>query len=222
MNRRRLRITAVVFGAAFLGAVLLQAPGHAAAAGATVTFRKIFRQSSPEFVEIQVNESGAATCDIRQLDEDASPQPLEIGARLVRRIFDLAGKLHNFDGIDLELHRRIANLGEKTFRYERGAETHSVTFNFTLDDSARQLLDIFEGLSRQQSDLVELRRTMRYDRLGVNDVVRQIDADYDRGLLPEPDRLLPALDQLAADEHFIDIARQRARALAARIRSSSH
>jgi len=211
----------VFLGAVFLGvAVLPLTPGNAAGA-ATVTFRKVFRQSSPEFVEIQVSDSGTATCDIRQLDDDASPQPLEIGAPLVRRIFELSAKLHNFDGIDLELHRRIANLGEKTFRYERDAETHSVTFNFTLDDSARQLLDIFEGLSRQQSDLAELRRTMRYDRLGVNDVVRQIEADYEHGLLPEPDRLLPALDQVAADEHFIDIARQRARALAARIRSSS-
>ena len=216
MKPRALRI------AFFLGAaLLLQARSHAAGAGATVTFRKVFKQSSPEFIEIRVNETGAATYDIRQLDEESSPQTLEIGAPLVRRIFDLTGRLHNFDGLDLDLHRRIANLGEKTFRYERGTETHSITFNFTLDDPARQLLDIFEGLARQQGDLMELRRTMRYDRLGVNDVVRQIEGDYDRSLLPEPGQLLPALDQVAADDHFIDIARQRARALAARIRSSS-
>lgn len=200
---------------------LLPARADAAAGGATITFRKVFKMSSPEFMEIRVSESGSATCDIRQLDEESSPQPLEIGAPVVQRIFGLAGKLHNFNGVDLEMHRRIANLGEKTFRYERGAETHSVTFNFTLDDSARQLLDIFEGLARQQSDLSELQRAMRYDRLGVNDVVRQIDADYTRNLLPDPDRLLPALDQVAADMHFVDIARDRARALAARIRSSS-
>jgi len=216
MGPRALRIVV------FLGAVLLlQVRSHAAGAGATVTFRKVFKQSSPEFIEIRVNETGAATYDIRQLDEESSPQTLEIGAALVRRIFDLTGRLRNFDGLDLDLHRRIANLGEKTFRYERGTETHSVTFNFTLDDPARQLLDIFEGLARQQGDLMELRRTMRYDRLGVNDVVRQIEGDYDRSLLPEPGQLLPALDQVAADDHFIDIARQRARALAARIRSSS-
>ena len=31
---------------------------------------------------------------------------------------------------------------------------------------------------------------MRYDRLGVNDVVEQIESDYDRKLLPEPSQLL--------------------------------
>ena len=190
----------------------------AATGDATISFRKVFKLSSPEFVEIKVNESGAGTYDIRQLDEASNPQPFDLKAALVQRIFSLAGKLHNFKGIDLEMHRRIANLGEKTFRYQRGAETHSVTFNYTLDDSARQLLDIFEGLSRQQAGLSELQRAMRYDRLGVNDVLRQIQADYDRNLLPDPDHLLPLLDQISADERFIDIARQRARALAGRIR----
>jgi hypothetical protein len=82
------------------------------------------------------------------------------------------------------------------------------------------LLDIFEGLSRQQSDLSDLQRTMRYDRLGVNDVLGQIEKDYNRNLLPDPARLLPALDQLAADVHYVNIARERARTLAGRIRSS--
>jgi len=216
MNRRALWFFVLV-----AAATLPPVRADAATGGATISFRKVFKMSSPEFVEIKVSESGAATCDIRQLDEESTPQPLEIGAPLVQRIFGLAGKLNNFSGINLEMHRRIANLGEKTFRYQRGAEMHSVTFNFTLDDSARQLLDIFEGLARQQTDLSDLQRAMRYDRLGVNDLVRQLDADYTRNLLPDPDRLLPALDQVAADQRFIDIARDRARALATRIRASS-
>jgi hypothetical protein len=61
---------------------------------------------------------------------------------------------------------------------------------------------------------------MRYDHLGVNDVLLQIERDYNNKLLPEPERLLPALDQLAADDKLIDLARSRARALATRIRAT--
>jgi hypothetical protein len=205
----------LVVGLLAAGSVLAARP----AAVPTITFRKVFKSSYPEFVEIKVEESGSGTYDIRQLSDDPNPQPAKFDAELVRRIFDLAAKLHDFDGVNLEMHRRIANLGEKTFRYDRGAETHSVSFNYTTDRSAGELVDIFEGLSRQLTDLADLVRTMRYDRLGVNDVLLQIEKDYDRKLLPEPETLLPALDQLAADRHYMDIARDRARNLAIRIRS---
>ncbi|MGA7916156.1 MAG: hypothetical protein WCA00_13030 [Candidatus Acidiferrales bacterium] len=192
----------------------------AAPAGtAEITYRKIFKTSYPEFVEIKINEAGAGTYDIRQLDEDANPQPFEIGAPLVERIFSLAAKLHDFQGVDLDVHRRLANLGEKTFVYENGAEKHETKFNYTLDESASQLVNIFEGLARQTSDISDLARTMRYDRLGVNDVLLQIESDLNTKQIPEPERLLPVLDQLAGDDKILEIARQRARTLAGRIRS---
>ena len=85
--------------------------------GPTITFRKVFKSSYPEFVEIKLDESGKGTCDIRQLSDDASPQPFEISAPIAQKIFALAGSLHNFNGVDLEVHRHIASLGDKTFRY---------------------------------------------------------------------------------------------------------
>lgn len=186
---------------------------------ATITFRKVFKTSYPEFVEIKVSAAGSGTYDIRQLDEDANPQPLEVGQGLAQRIFQLAAALHDFEGINLDVHRRIANLGQKTLRYEKGGEAHEVTFNYTLNDSATQLLDIFEGIAREETDLSDLRRTARYDRLGVNDVLVQVDSDYSKKLLPEPASLLPTLDEIASDQRIIDIAREKARALAARIRA---
>ena len=187
---------------------------------AEITFRKVFKTSYPEYVEIKINQAGSGTYDIRQLDEDSNPQPFEVSVPLTERIFALATKLNNFHNVDLEVHRRLANLGAKTLLYQKGAEKYETDFNYTLDDNATQLVNIFEGLARQTTDLSDLVRTMRYDRLGVNDVLLQIERDYNNKLLPEPERLLPTLDQLGADEKFIDIARARARNLATRIRAA--
>ena len=215
------RVAYVIYGILLIA--LLAVPiAFAGAAGdsPSITYRKVFKSSYPEFIEIKVSQNGAATYDIRQMDEDADPVPFELNAPLVQRIFDLAAKLHDFQGVDLDLHRRIANLGEKSFQYTKGSETHEVKFNYTLDESATQLLNIFEGLARQESDLSTLKRVMKYDPLGVNDALLQIDTDYNNKVFPEPERLLGALDQVSADEKFIEIARQRARALASRIRNS--
>jgi hypothetical protein len=208
------------------------ASGKAAAAGtaaavapaesAKLTFRRVFKSSSPEFIEIVVSEDGhPATYDIRQLDEDPSASPFEISAGLRARMFDLAAQLNHFQGLDLDVHRKIANLGEKTFRWEKGGSAHEVKFNYTLNSAAAQLLQIFEGLARQQEHVMLLTRRMRYDRLGINDALLQFETDLNHKLLPEPQCALPMLDEIGNDSRFVDIARQRARTLAERIRHSS-
>jgi hypothetical protein len=135
------------------------------AAGAKLTFRRIFKSSTPEFIEISVREdSDEATYEIRQLDDDPEKLPFEVSAPLRGKMFELAGQLNRFEGQDLDVHRKIANLGEKTFRWEKGAEVHEAVFNYTLNTAAAQLLQIFEGLARQQELLMLLERRMKYDR----------------------------------------------------------
>ncbi len=203
-----------------VGTVLLLPAAGADPGGATVTYRRVFKGSSPEFIEVKVNDQGKATFDIRQLSEDADPEPFEVGPAVRNEIFELSRDLNNFAVSDLDVHKKIANLGQKTFRYENGSVVHETSFNYTLNPQATQLMQIFEGLARQQQDLVLLQRRAKYDRLGVNDALLQFESDLEHRLLPEPERLLPVLDQIAADSHFVEIARARARALAERIRTS--
>jgi len=184
-----------------------------------MTFRRVFKSSSPEFIQITVQQdSDTATYEIRQLDEDAGASPFQVGAGLRAKMFDLAAQLNHFQSQDLDVHRKIAYIGEKTFRWESGAEIHETKFNYTLNSAAAELLRFFEGLARQQEHVDLIARRMRYDRLGINDALLQFESDLNRSLLPEPQRVLPILDQIAADSKFVDIARQRARSLAERIR----
>jgi hypothetical protein len=208
-------------GLFLLAFTLVTVPAASAASGAvTITYRRVFKGSTPEFTEIKVSDQGKCTFDIRQLEEDADAQPFEVGPPVRQKIFELATGLKNFDIGDLDIQKKIANLGQKTFRYERDSEVHETSFNYTLNTSATQLMQIFEGLARQQGDLVLLERRVKYDRLGVNDALLQFESDMDHRLLPEPERLLPVLDQISADSHFVQIARTRARAIAERIRTS--
>jgi len=194
----------------------------AASAGAKLTFRRVFKSSTPEFIEISVREdSDDASYEIRQLDDDPGAAKFQVSAALRGKMFALAQQLNRFQGQDLDVHRKIANLGEKTFRWEQGSESHEVKFNYTLNATAGQLLQIFEGLARQQELLVLLERRMKYDRLGINDALLQFESELNRKLLPEPERALPTLDQIAGDARFVEIGRQRARNLAERIRHQS-
>lgn len=207
----------LLLGAACLACcTALAAP---APSGAKLTFRRVFKGSSPEFIEINVREdSDVASYEIRQLNEEPGASPFQVSAGLRTKMFELATQLNDFQGQDLDVHRKIAYLGEKTFRWEFGKEVHETKFNYTLNPAASQLLQIFEGLARQQEHADQISRRMKYDRLGVNDALLQFESDLNRSLVPEPKRLLPMLEQIAGDPKYVDIARQRARSLAERIR----
>ena len=208
------------------GVTLASAQARASASAASkpssqnakITFRRIFQGSSPEYVELCIwDDAKSATYEIRQMDDDPGSAPFEVGDALRSKIFGLTAQLHNFQGLDLDVHRKIANLGEKTFRWEQAGVSHETKFNYTLNPAATQLLQIFEGLARQQEHYELITRRMRYDRLGIYDALLQFESDLNRGLLPEPGRLVPLLEQIANDPKFVDVARKRAQLLLGRV-----
>lgn len=210
----------VLLGAALLApSAAVAAPSQDLSSGATLSYRKVFKNSSPEFVELHLSESGRATADIRTLEDDPAPVAFEVSQSLTQRMFALAGELDYFNGIELDVRRRIANLGEKTFRYERGGVAHQVVFNYTLNPTASRLLQLFEGLARQMEHRERLERRLRFDRLGIHQALLNLESDLNRGILPEPAVLVPMLEAIAADTRIIEMARQRARSLLERIRS---
>jgi len=191
-----------------------------AAGEAVITYRKVFKGSVPESVEITISEAGKCTYDIRQLAEDPKAQEFEVGQQIRDKIFSLAKELNYFRNQDLDVHRKIANLGAKTFRYEKEGVANETTYNYTLNTPATQLQQIFEGLSYQQDHMQTLQRTLKYDRLGLYDALGYLQADLDNGVIPEPEHLLPVLEQIANDSHVIEIARSRARAITTKIRNA--
>jgi len=202
----------------FLVLALLLCSSAFASDGPTLIYRKIFKGSSPEFTEIKLDNKGQATCDIRSLNDAPDPTAFEVSPPLVQKLFDLAAQLNRFNGAELDVKRRIANLGQKTFRYEGPEGNYEATFNYTTNTAASQLHQLFEGLARQQDHLSNLKRRLRFDRLGVNEALIQFEADLNRRMIPEPEALLPVLEQVAADTRIVEIARTRARALVERIR----
>src|ERR1700751_4377097 len=124
-----LRLFLVSAVACLMASSALPAPADCAA---KLTFRRVFKGSSPEFIEISVREdSDLATYEIRQLDEDPGASPFQVGAPLRTKMFELASELKHFQGQDLDVHRKIAYLGEKTFRWDCGTEFHETKVNYT-------------------------------------------------------------------------------------------
>jgi len=181
-----------------------------------VTYTKIFPGSDPAYMAVSVDKGGAVT--YREA-KDEEPEMFQMEPEAVRAIFDLADKLDHFKR-PLESGLKVARTGDKTFRWENGGETGEAKFNYSLDENAKQLQEWFERISESERALMNLSRTMRFDKLGVNDAVLRVDAAWSEKRLVGREQFLPLLDRVAKNEAFVNLARDRAARLAAALRAA--
>ncbi len=201
--------------AAFAG-ILICAASAAAASTPRVFYSKSFPQSNPAYVAITVNKDGAA-----EYKEAADEEPLKfrLTEKETEEIFSLAEKLERFKR-PLESNLKVAKTGVKTFRYEHGAEKNEVQFNFSLDPSAKALWDWFERITETERRRIELERTVRFYRIGVNDALLQLEVSRDRARLVAQEQFLPILERIIKNESFMHMARERAARLADSFRNT--
>jgi len=181
-------------------------------------YTKYFKGSVPEYVAITVERSGATT--YQEAKEDDSPIKIQLSDRDTQTLFDLAQKLDHFQR-PVESGLKVANMGAKTFGFEDGAAKHSIEFNYSLDADAQALLDWFERITETEGHLVNLDRTVHFDKLGVNDVLLQLQITWDHKRLVAPEQFLPLLDRIVKNDSFLHIARERAAGLAEDIRRTT-
>lgn len=176
-----------------------------------VLFTKSFPGSEPAFVWVEVQKTGQAI--YKEAPDDEDPVEFQLSPEDTVQIFTLVDKLDHFKR-PLEADLKVANMGTKTFRFEEGPAKSEVKFNYSLDENARLLQDWFERITETQRLHFDLERTARFDPLGVNKTILQIEAAYDRGRLIGVDRLLPLLDRVAKNDKYLHMARERAASLA--------
>jgi hypothetical protein len=180
-----------------------------------IVFSRSFPGSMPPYFEISIERSGETSYK-ESADDD--PETFKMNAESTAGIFDLAAKLEHFKR-PVESGLKVANMGVKTFRWEDGAESNQVKFNYSLDENAKALHDWFERIGESERTFAVLRRTARHDRLGVNDAVVSVQSLWEHGRLASPEQFLPLLDQISGNEVYMNMARDRAAAIADAIRA---
>ena len=99
-----------------------------------------------------------------------------------------------------------------------GSEHHEIQFNYSQDPNAQALLDRFERITETEQHFVNLDRTAHFEKLGVNDVLLQMQISWERNRLVAPEQFLPLLDRIAKNDSYLHISRERAASIAEAIR----
>lgn len=173
-----------------------------------LTFTKSFPGSVPAYVCLDVDRSGAVT--YKESAKDEQPVTAHLTESEATELFTMAQGLEYFKS-PLESGLKVANTGKKTFRYEdENGKATEVMFNYSTNQTAQQLLDRFEQIAQSERAYSELDRTMRYDKLGVNDALAEIEALWVRKQLAAPQQFIPLLTRITTHESFMHLVRDRA------------
>ena len=195
--------------------LLLAAPALLAAGEPRLVLSKRFPGSRPEFVELRIARDGQV--EYRETP-DEEPLRVRLAAADTQAIFDLAQKLDHFRR-PLESGLKVARMGEKLFRWEDGDQHYETRFNFTQDLDGQALQDWYERIVESETLFITLERTAKYDHLGVNQTLLELEAAFDNKRLVAMDQYLPLLDRIAKNETYMRMARERAARLAETFRA---
>ena len=199
---------------ALLTAVL--AIGAWAADAPRISYSKSFPGSVPAYFAITVERTGATSYN--ESEDPDNAEKIQLETSVVTEMFELADRLEHFKK-PLESGLKVANMGEKTLRWEAGGDRSQTKFNYSTNEDAKLLTDRFERIAESTQTLLELRRAARHDRLGVNASVLKIQTMWSNKRLVGTAQFLPLLDQVAKDEAYIHMARERAAQIADAIRA---
>jgi hypothetical protein len=188
-----------------------------AQSGPRIVYSKSFPGSIPAWVEISVDKTGAGVYKEDPKDDD--PLLFQLSEPDTSQIFSLADRLDHFSH-PLESKLKVANMGMKSFRYEDQGAPKEVKFNYSEDADARSLADWFDRIVETERDRIELELAVRFDKLGAQNAILQIEVSRSQKRLIAEQQFLPLLDRVAKNESFLHMARERAAALADSIRGS--
>ena len=185
----------------------------------TVTFTLEWPSREPHRYVIAVDSGGSAVYRSWTTDPEAEassaddPYLRKFALQAATRdgIFTLARQLNYFNG-DFEYHKhRVASTGDKTLAYADLDKQYLTRYNWSENGGISELTTLFQGISATIESGRRLERLYRFDRLGLDEEMKNLEhlaADHQA---TELQLIAPVLEQLAQDPTVLNIARQRAR-----------
>ena len=129
------------------------------------------------------------------------------------RVFALAQVLDYFHG-DFEFRKHaVADTGRKTFTYRDGMRQSATVFHWSENKQIQELTNLFESIALTQNFARRLAYLRRYDKLGLDSILKRMEELAHANYLGEMQAIAPALRQIAADPNVMHVARERAQRL---------
>jgi hypothetical protein len=179
-----------------------------------------YKFENPRFhiriIEIDLSSNGAGELRfIRgESDEvlDCKVKLLPATISRIRQLYNATGFL-NSDGDYQDKKHQFPHMGWMTLAARQGSNERKARFNYTTNVQIKELEEIFRGIASQEIALFDIENAERYQPLDLPKQLEVLANDLGLERITEPERLLPALNEISNDDTQALIARNQARKL---------
>ena len=181
-------------------------------------YSKAFPNSVPAYVQVTVEKNGEV--EYREAPDDDLPLKFKLTEAETAEVYGLVEKLDSFKH-PVESGLKVAFMGTKTFRLEKGSQQSEVQFNYSEDVNAKSLWDWCERMTESAQHRINLDRAAKYDKLGVVKALDLLASAVERKRVVGLEQYLPTLDRIIKNESYMHTARARASEIAEFIRAGT-
>ena len=181
-------------------------------------YSKAFPNSVPAYVQVTVEKNGEV--EYREAPDDDLPLKFKLTEAETAEVYGLVEKLDSFKH-PVESGLKVAFMGTKTFRLEKGSQKNEVQFNYSEDVNAKSLWDWCERMTESAQHRINLDRAAKYDKLGVVMALDLLASAVERKRVVGLEQYLPTLDRIIKNESYMHTARARASEIAEFIRAGA-
>lgn len=193
----------------------------------TITFDRVWEGYQPQSVNITVQSTGPAKYISRNPftpPDQTGPDPdylldFTVSARNAEKLFRDAKEANYFNGDFTFKKHAVATTGKKTLTYADPSRHFETTFDYSENRAIQEITNIFAGISNTIEHGRKLQFLHRFDKLGLDEELKAMENAAESHNLAELQIIRPTLESIAADTAVLNIARQRAKKLAAKANS---
>jgi hypothetical protein len=198
--------------------------GQNSVAAPSITFDRLWSNFTPQSVTLTVWANGAAKYSSRNPektsdDVDDFQTEFTISPAARDKLFRYAKEANYFDGDFTFKKHVVASTGKKTLSYSDPARHFSTTYDYSENTAIQEITNIFSGISNTIEHGRKLKFLRRFDKLGLEEELKAMENAAENHNLAELQIIRPTLESIAQDSTVLNIARKRAKKLAAKANS---
>jgi hypothetical protein len=188
-----------------------------------ISFTLDFPAGTPPFYNVAIDSTGRAEYKSTPMPKSQG-DPYEVkftASEATRtRLFELARQVNFFRG-DFEYRKnKVAFTGNKTLDFHDGTDVRHTTYNWSANPQIQEITTIFQNIEETMELGRQLEDKYRFDKLGVDSVLKDMEQEYNDHRLAELQAILPILTRVAKDSAMMNISRRRAEFLLSKVPGS--